>query len=526
MGSIRITSISGCQRLRKVDEPMVVTDSKNQHIADVCLILEGTYPYVTGGVSSWTHQLITSLPEFSFHLHCLIAEKDPGPWLFPRPENVIGVTNLTLGQGISENSRLERLDENEERELLDVIESFHRDLLSGSPEAFESLFGIFSGMGLSPKLFSALSSGRQAWELIQKFYKEQFAQESFIDFFWMWRTTHLPLFSLLASPVPEARLYHSLASGYAGILGVMGKLTSQRPLILTEHGLYTRERKIEIALAQWIGSGNARDDMTIRPINTSVKGFWMRIFEQLGRIVYHYSDHIITLFEGNRRIQVRDGAPVEKTRVIPNGIRMPESQEGISGRSDMDGPLSVALIGRVVPIKDIKTFIQACRIVRDQLPDVLFLIMGPLNQDPEYVTECQDLVSILGMEESLRFTGSVLVSDYLPKIDLLVLTSLSEAQPLVVMEGAVFGIPSVTTRVGACDELINGRTREDIALGPGGIVTSVGNPDETALAMLRILKDEALRKRMGQSARLRMERFYREELLFDAYRTIYREGLR
>ena len=57
-------------------------------------------------------------------------------------------------------------------------------------------------------------------------------------------------------------------------------------------------------------------------------------------------------------------------------------------------------------------------------------------------------------------------------------------------------------------------------------MTSVGNPDETALAMLRILKDEALRKRMGQSARLRMERFYREELLFDAYRTIYREGLR
>ncbi|EQD70383.1 glycosyl transferase, group 1, partial [mine drainage metagenome] len=171
-------------------------------------------------------------------------------------------------------------------------------------------------------------------------------------------------------------------------------MTSQRPLILTEHGLYTRERKIEIALAQWIGSGNARDDMTIRPINTTVKGFWMRIFEQLGRIVYHYSDHIITLFEGNRRIQVRDGAPVEKTRVIPNGIRIPESQEGISGRSDMDGPLSVALIGRVVPIKDIKTFIQACRIVRDQLPDVLFLVMGPLNQDPEYVTECQDLVSI------------------------------------------------------------------------------------------------------------------------------------
>ncbi len=500
-------------------------DSKSPEVADICLILEGTYPYVTGGVSSWTHQLISNLPELTFHLHCLIAEKEPGPWLFSRPENVIGVTNLTLGQWVSEKGELQVLDENEETELLGIIESFHRDLLSGSPEAFESLFGVFYRMGLSSKLFATLSSGRQAWNLIQKFYKEQFSQESFIDFFWMWRTTHLPLFSLLASPVPEARLYHSLASGYAGILGVMGKLAYQRPLILTEHGLYTRERKIEIALAQWIGSGNARDDMTIRPINTSVKGFWMRIFEQLGRIVYHYSDHIITLFEGNRRIQIRDGAPAEKTRVIPNGIRILADESARSDRTPVNGKLSVAMIGRVVQIKDIKTFIQSCRIVRDQLPGVQFLIMGPMNQDPEYVKECLDLVGILEMEDDISFTGSVRVEDYLPKMDLLVLTSLSEAQPLVVMEGAVFGVPSVTTRVGACDELINGRTREDVALGPGGIVTSVGNPEETALAMLKILKDDGLRRRMGHSARLRMELFYREELLFDAYRTLYRERI-
>ena len=500
-------------------------DSKSPEVADICLILEGTYPYVTGGVSSWTHQLISSLPEFTFHLHCLIAEKEPGPWLFSRPENVIGVTNLTLGQWVSEKDELQALDEKQEAELLGIIESFHRDLLSGSPEAFESLFGVFYRMGLSSKLFATLSSGRQAWNLIQKFYKEQFSQESFIDFFWMWRTTHLPLFSLLASPVPEARLYHSLASGYAGILGVMGKLAYQRPLILTEHGLYTRERKIEIALAQWIGSGNARDDMTIRPINTSVKGFWMRIFEQLGRIVYHYSDHIITLFEGNRRIQIRDGAPAEKTRVIPNGIRVLPDEIARSDRTHVNGKLSVAMIGRVVPIKDIKTFIQSCRIVRDQLPGVQFLIMGPMNQDPEYVKECLDLVGILEMENDISFTGSVRVADYLPKMDLLVLTSLSEAQPLVVMEGAVFGVPSVTTRVGACDELINGRTREDVALGPGGIVTSVGNPEETALAMLKILKNDGLRRRMGHSARLRMELFYREELLFDAYRTLYRERI-
>jgi len=492
-------------------------------VPEVCLILEGTYPYVTGGVSSWTHQLITRLPEVSFHLYCLIAEREPGPWLFPRPENVTGVTTLSLGRMadvLGEESRVLRPDE--EEILVGVVRDFHRKLLAGDPESFGELFRAFTRAGLSPELFRTLSAGRKAWSLIGEFYGEQFARESFLDFFWMWRTTHLPLFSLLGAPLPEARLYHALASGYAGMLGVMGKLSWGRPLILTEHGLYTRERKIEIALARWIGTP-PEDEVVIRPIRETVKGFWMRIFEQLGRIVYHYADHVVTLFEGNRRIQIRDGASPEKTRVIPNGIALPVTPSPRRPPA-ADGPRTVALIGRVVPIKDVKTFIQACRIVEDQDPRARFLVMGPLDQDPDYTDECRALVDLLGLPDRLTFTGSVRVEEYFPRIDLLVLTSLSEAQPLVIMEGAAWGIPSVATRVGACDELVNGRSQEDRRLGPGGIITSVGNPDETALAILHLLQDDALRLRMGRSARFRMERFYQEAEVFGAYRTLYREG--
>ena len=495
-------------------------------IADVCLILEGTYPFVTGGVSSWTHQLIVHLPDVKFHLYCLVAERDPGPWKFPRPDNVSGVTTLSLGAS-SESLEGEgaMLSPNEEKALIDLLRSFHRSLLGGSPEAFRTLFESFQKTGFSPELFRTLSAGRQAWSLIGEFYQAQFAHEAFIDFFWMWRTTHLPLFALLSAPLPRARLYHSLASGYAGMLGVMGKLAYNRPFVLTEHGLYTRERKIEIALAQWIGKSQ-EDEATVRPIRETVKGFWMRIFEQLGRIVYYYADTIVTLFEGNRSIQIRDGADPERTRVIPNGIAIGERTGPLSEAVRKRSPEErvVGFIGRVVPIKDVKTFIQACRLVADQYPDVRILIMGPMDQDPEYARECESLVELLGLSSHVTFTGSVKVSDYLPALDLLVLTSLSEAQPLVIMEGAVFEVPSVATRVGACDELINGRLREDRLLGPGGIVTTVGNPDETALAILRLLRDESLRRRMGRAARIRMERFYREESVFSAYREIYRMG--
>ena len=493
-------------------------------LADVCLILEGTYPFVTGGVSSWTHQLITHLPETRFHLYCLIAEREPGPWRFPRPDNVVGVTTLSLG-GAAEVLEGEgrMLESEEEKALIGMLRSFHTSLLGGHPEAFRTLFERFRQTGFSPELFRTLSAGRQAWSLIGEFYQAQFAHESFIDFFWMWRTTHLPLFSLLSAPLPRARLYHSLASGYAGMLGVMGKLAYDRPFVLTEHGLYTRERKIEIALAQWIGKSQ-QDEATVRPIRETVKGFWMRIFEQLGRIVYHYSDTIVTLFEGNRSLQIRDGADPERTRVIPNGIAIGERTVRAPVPRDPDGERVVGFIGRVVPIKDVKTFIQACRLVVDQYPRVRILIMGPLDQDPEYARECQNLVELLEISDKVTFMGSVRVDDYLPSLDLLVLTSLSEAQPLVIMEGAVYEVPTVATRVGACDELINGRLREDRLLGPGGIVTSVGNPEETALAIIRILRDEDLRRRMGRAARIRMERFYREEAVFAAYREIYRMG--
>ena len=60
-------------RLEVTDEADVQADVLADSAADVCLILEGTYPFVAGGVSSWTHDLIRGLPEIRFHLLTLLA---------------------------------------------------------------------------------------------------------------------------------------------------------------------------------------------------------------------------------------------------------------------------------------------------------------------------------------------------------------------------------------------------------------------------------------------------------------------
>ena len=65
--------------------------------ADVCLVLEGTYPFVAGGVSTWTHDLLLAQSHLTFHLVCLVpANADPTP-RYTVPPNVIGITRIAVG---------------------------------------------------------------------------------------------------------------------------------------------------------------------------------------------------------------------------------------------------------------------------------------------------------------------------------------------------------------------------------------------------------------------------------------------
>lgn len=55
------------------------------------MILEGSYPYVFGGVSSWTHQYIQAMPEHEFVLWCIGAKaEDRGKYKYQLPANVVG----------------------------------------------------------------------------------------------------------------------------------------------------------------------------------------------------------------------------------------------------------------------------------------------------------------------------------------------------------------------------------------------------------------------------------------------------
>ncbi|MEZ5354042.1 MAG: GT4 family glycosyltransferase PelF [Bryobacteraceae bacterium] len=502
--------------------------SRKDSVADVCLILEGTYPYVTGGVSSWVHDLIRSQRGLTFHLVTIVPRGAATEPRYTIPDNVAGVTNVVLQQlprGESPGRWMpgwgRRRFASELDRLLRTIEAPLERLQHGGGLAeLEEILGAIAP--LRSRLGSAaLLDSEQALAMEARLYQRTMPQASFLQHFWGWRSLLGGLYSMLLPPIPRARVYHTICTGYAGVLAARAHLETGRPSLLTEHGIYMNERRVEIAMADWLHDAGA-GRLSLENAIGNVRDLWIGMFAGYARACYQSSSRIITLYEGNQPLQKADGADPSRLLVIPNGIEMPQTPPARVPRTGR--PPTVALIGRVVPIKDIKTFVRACAQLRRAVPDLRAWIMGPTDEDPEYDRQCRQMVDYLGLADTVIFTGRVKLDDYLPQIDALVLTSISEAQPLVILEAGVYGIPTVATNVGSCAEMILGGAREKPALGEGGAITPLADPGATALALERLLTDADFHARCGRVIRERLRRYYNKTDLDASYARLYRES--
>jgi len=123
---------------------------------------------------------------------------------------------------------------------------------------------------------------------------------------------------------------------------------------------------------------------------------------------------IVSLYGGNKERQIADGAIPERTIVVPNGISL-AAYEGALDKRPKELPLIVGFIGRVVPIKDVKTFVRAIHAISVELPKVEGWLIGPTEEDEEYANECTSLVTSLGLEDNIKFLGFQKVPEMLPR---------------------------------------------------------------------------------------------------------------
>jgi glycosyltransferase involved in cell wall biosynthesis len=163
--------------------------------------------------------------------------------------------------------------------------------------------------------------------------------------------------------------------------------------------------------------------------------------------------------------------------------------------------------------------------VRKEIPELRALILGPTDEDPAYFEDCRQLAADLGLEDCLTFTGPVRISEWLGQIHVVVLTSLSEAQPLVLLEAGAAGIACVATNVGACREIIEGAGDSNDPHEPGGFITDLVCPPQTAERICRLLRNSALRRRFGTTLQRRVRRRYASSIAKKSYAQLYSETM-
>lgn len=462
----------------------------------ICIIAEGSYPYVTGGVSSWIQSMIKDMPEHEFIIYAISPEKKQrGQFKYELPKNLIEVRESFLDSYLEEKVRWGRKFKLTDEEKRNV-----KSLLGSEGEMDWSAFIRMVRSARFNNVSDFLTS-RDFYDILRELCEEHYPLVPFTEMFWTVRSMILPLLIIIREDLPEADLYHSVSTGYAGIIGAVAKEVYAKPFLLTEHGIYSREREEEIIKAEWV-KGYFKD-------------LWIHYFYRLSSSAYNGADCVTTLFSRNKEIEVELGCPEDKIKIIPNGVSVTDYVELPSTKPNSE--FYIGAIVRIVPIKDIKTMLQSFAIIKQQLPNAVFYIMGPTEENEAYFEECVQLVNALELKDVI-FTGLVPIKDYIGKMDVLMLTSISEGQPLAILEGMAAGKPFVATDVGSCRELLEGL---DDGIGPSGLVVPVMHYEQLANAAVKLCKDEKLRLEMGTNAFQRVERFYQHEEVIRNYRSVY-----
>lgn len=460
----------------------------------VCLIVEGAYPYITGGVSSWIQQLLLKFKDIEFVIQTLVVDRnEKKEFKYKIPDNVSEIHEIYLldDDYITKEKNYTKIQRKEYKALQSLIFSNEVD--------WEGVFKFFQNTNIS---LDKLLMSKEFLDMTKKYYNQNFEEAVFTDFLWTMRSMYLPLFFLLKNKPIEADLYHSLSTGYSGVFGSLAKFKYNKPLLISEHGIYTREREEEIIKANWVKG--------------LYKDLWIQQFYKFSNCCYTFADQVTALFEGARKFQIEIGCPREKTNVVHNGVNVSE-YEGLPEKDVHDNYINVGAVLRVTPIKDVKTMINAFYLAKKEVPNLKLWIMGPLDENPKYVDECIQLVNDFNIKDVI-FTDRINVKDYIGKMDYTVLSSLSEGQPLVMLEGFAVKKPCIATNVGDCFNMIYGENDE---LGHAGIVVPVMNVEKMSKAIVYLAKEENIRRQMGLNGYNRVNKYYQSNKVFEEYHDMY-----
>ncbi|MFJ5611725.1 GT4 family glycosyltransferase PelF [Streptomyces sp. NPDC093221] len=472
------------------------------------LLTEGTYPHSPGGVSVWCDQLVQGMPDVEFSVIAVTGTGRETP-VWPLPAQVTGLDVVPLW-GQAPEGRAPR--GRDRRAFLAVWERFLRALLhedgadepparggrSAAPDedfgpALYALAG-WAGMG-------ALSAGLRSEEAVRTLVRLWRRPGTTVSAAVPTQADALSAVDLLEHALrplavvpPPGQVAHAVSGGLATLPGLVAHERYDTPLLLTEHGVYQRER--------YLGYRTG-------PYRWPVKALLLTFFRLLSRETYRNSALITPGNRYNRRWEEHGGAAPDRIRTVYNGVD--------PGAFPMAGPEpevpTLTWAGRIDPIKDLETLIRAFALVRAEIPAARLRIFGGTPRGGEaYRERCEALAATVGAADAVTFEGRVddIRTAYAAG-QVVMLSSISEGFPFTLIEAMSCGRCTVSTDVGGVRE----------AVGDTGLVVPPRDPKAMARAAVELLRDPARRASMGWEARLRVIDQFTLRQTIDAFRGIY-----
>ncbi|MEW5767278.1 MAG: glycosyltransferase [bacterium] len=238
----------------------------------------------------------------------------------------------------------------------------------------------------------------------------------------------------------------------------------------------------------------------------------------IDKVLAGFTDLIIANSEGVKNSCLKAGLPSEKLIVIPNSCdlaRFDQRKDQGKIKSDLgirDDSLLVGTVGNFKPQqqKGQQFLIQAAPEVLSLFPEAIFILVG----DGPQREKIERLAVELSISEKVRFLGQRRdVPDILSCLDVFVLPSLYEGLPNVVLEAMACRLPVVGTDVGGTNELVlDGQT---------GILVPPKDPERLAEAIVTLLRDKGLTRRMAEAGRKRVEEEFSLERMVNSVEEVY-----
>ncbi len=170
------------------------------------------------------------------------------------------------------------------------------------------------------------------------------------------------------------------------------------------------------------------------------------------------------------------------------------------------------MVGRLVPIKDVPTFLRAARIVRETRPEARFALVGDGEERPALESLCRELdldgkVTFFGWRRDL----AAVYGD----LDVVVNASRNEGTPVALIEALAAAKPVVATRVGGTPDLLGD--------GERGRLVPPAEPEALARAVLETLEESEAARRRAQAGREHVLARHSSERLLRDVDALYRE---